>query len=155
MRQLIKAKRSYEEIERERQERIKRIDGEIANLWVILKALPADQEGAINIIADQIEALQKKLPKHRGRIWWHWLIEYCPKCQSQASQQPFSEDLGEDCALFGAMDQYHNDQEDGTTDYKCSCGGRLVMRYRHATADMTEDQKREALKYAEYQLCKA
>lgn len=141
-------RKSREQLDIARAEKIKRIEQEIANLCVILKALPDHEEGAIAIISGQIAALRKQLPKHTGRIWWHWLLEWCPKCNCCASQQPFSEDLGEDCALFQEIENYKRSQEEGETQYKCACGELLTMKYRHASADRTQAQNDEASAYA-------
>ena len=137
--------------EQKRTKEIEMIKTEIKNLQVILEAIPNDKTGARMIVLNQISSLTAKLPKFNGRIWWHWLIEYCPKCECNASQGPMAEDLGCDCDLFEKIDKYNDEQKEGETAYKCSCETLLQMRYRHATADMTEDQKKEAYAYMEKQ----
>ena len=129
--------------------RIEQAKNEINNLQVILKAIPEDQSGARSLIMAKIGELNKLLPKFKGKIWWHWLLEYCPECKSGLSQSPLPENLGEDCELFEAVKEYDRKQADGETDYKCSCGAKSTMRYRHAIADMTPEQKQEAFAYAD------
>ena len=138
-----KRKKTAEEIAIAREKEIQNAKNEIANLQVILKAIPMEEIGAREIILDQIETLRHKLPKFEGRIWWHWLLEHCPTCGG-VSQSPLAENIGEDCDLFEKVQDYNEKQREGETNYTCSCGKKLVMRYRHATADMTEEQKQEA-----------
>lgn len=131
------------------EKRIQDAKNEIHNLQVILKAVPENQTGAREILNYKIEELQKLMPKFTAKIWWHWLLEYCPQCDQYQSQSPMPENLGEDCELFSKIEEYKHKQNEGETDYKCSSGHKLVLLYRHASADMTEEAKKEAYDYCD------
>lgn len=131
------------------EEKNQSLKNELNNLRTILKALPENETAARDLIADQIAIVIEKLPKPKNRMWWHWVMEKCPTCKCQFSQRPVADILGQDCLLFGEIDKYSHLQEDDDA-VKCpDCKEKLVLVYRHATADMTEEQKQDAFSYEE------
>jgi len=84
----------------------------------------------------RIQQNQTRLDEEeRPATWWHWFIEWCPKCEQNISQGPIAEIIGEDCVLFDRIDRYKaaQQQEDAC---RCShCGTKAVPRYRHGIAD--------------------
>lgn len=67
---------------------------------------------------------------NRKPHWWHWVVLYCPSCQTNTGGQiPVRDDLGEDCNLFDEVYKYKADNP------VCSCGNQIMVTYRHALAD--------------------
>jgi DNA-directed RNA polymerase subunit RPC12/RpoP len=95
----------------------------------------------IKKLQHEVFKLKTELGKHSKPIWWHWIMEQCrnEKCTffgSNSSQGPIHDDLGEDINLYERIRKYKEEQNDGTTDYKCDgCGSKLHMMHRHAIVD--------------------
>jgi len=120
----------------------KQYQTEIDKLRVETAKLKKITKDAQRALANRVE-LEREAQKPG---WWHWFLEICPNCGGQG-QQPVRDDLGEDINLFEKVDGYNRDQRDGTTNFTCGCGAKMVAKYRHASQDweVLEDEEGNAL----------